>query len=133
MATNEIFWNGKDRSLQVGVGVRSNDPVKVGAYNGVVIADDGVISKRHTGNEPGFASVRLSGEFMLEVVLAAPATPGAVVYAIASGTNKVITLTDDDDTGANLPWGVLPLGGATGTSTLPVTILPPTYEIVTAP
>lgn len=128
MATNEVFWNGKDLSLEVGTGIVSGDPVRVGQLNGVVNADDGVIRERLTGNEPGWASVTLRGVFNLSVAITGTPAAGTPVYAtITGGTTKVV-LTNTSATGRAV-FGHLKSKAVAGTAIREVIIGPPSGTV----
>ncbi len=99
MAKNEIYKLAEHLSLEVGVGVLSGDPVRVGVVNAVAQTDATLANNQYTnglfnGNTTGYASCWLEGGHKLTVVVSAARKVGDPVYAKVEGSNKKATLYD---------------------------------------
>lgn len=126
MSKNEVFDQGDDLALEVGTGVESGSPVRVGIVNGVAQTDSGDLvntanhSNISTSFASGFAKVKTNGVHNLSVTLAADRAAGTAVYAISGGGNKVVTLTDSAS--GNKLFGALYKAEKSGTKVVPVLI-----------
>jgi hypothetical protein len=111
MATNEVFREADSLSLPVPTGTLSGTPLRIGAINAIAQTDEGSVVRAPipggpqlsipsggVGNRPGFASVRLSGGWKVNVLGAV--TVGEVVYI--EPDNLTLTTTST----GNFPWGV---------------------------
>lgn len=110
MAKNEVYKIAEHLSLNVGVGVLSGDPVRVGAINAVAQTDATLANNVYTNglfnsNTTGYASCWLEGAHKVTVVVTAARLAGDPVYAKVEGANKKATLYDVA-TGAKL-FGVI--------------------------
>lgn len=99
MAQNEIYKIAEHLSLNVGAGVASGDPVRVGVVNAVAQtastnADGTYTTGLTNSNGPGYASCWLEGGHKLTVVVTAARAVGDPVYAKVEGSNKKATLYD---------------------------------------
>lgn len=79
MAKNEVFRHANHLSLPVKTGVKSGDPVRVGALNGVALT-----SRGEGGNAPDHATVWLDGAWRFPVK-GAVANIGDLIYHTDSG------------------------------------------------
>jgi hypothetical protein len=125
MATNLVYPYARELSMKVGPGIVSGDLVRLGWINAVVQADDGVISGRKTGNNPGYASLLLNGT-VIKTQVTVPAggkVAGSPVYAVFSDIKvTALTCVPDEDLAV---FGFLKEPQAQGTPTCEVILGPP--------
>lgn len=105
MAVNEVFKDGDHLSLPVPTGTLAGTPLRIGVLNAVTQTDEGsVVNDQHRsygvnqptggiGNKPGFASVKLTGVWLLTVTGALSIgqtvyiTPAGALTATATGNS----------------------------------------------
>lgn len=120
MATNEVFREADNLSLPVPTGTLSGTPLRIGALNAITTTDEGSVVRPPiaggpqlsmpsggVGNAAGYASVRLSGGWLVSVVGAA--TVGGLVYI--KGDNTLTTVST-----GNKVYGVSLQANATTTA-----------------
>jgi hypothetical protein len=141
MATNEVMWESGRRSLRVGTGTLSGDPVRVGVINAVAITDSAVAvdqganvgfiptsspanaNRVPTGNAVGWASCKLFGSFRVPVTVVTTAvSQGDPIYAIANGTGSVKKVTLTNVSTGNKLWGTAMEDAAVGSPLVEVKI-----------
>lgn len=93
MAINALFKADDYISVNVGLEKRAGDPFVVGELVGVLITGSGSATTptpegmdNGVGNQPGWASVALTGGFRVPVPAGATYAVGDVVYIAADGT-----------------------------------------------
>lgn len=89
---NEVYREADELSLPVGAGVKSGDPVMVGALPGVAATD---------ADADGNATVWMHGAYRIPVTTTTALAVGDPVYFVTSSG----ALSTTDNTGANALFG----------------------------